>query len=274
MDVSKAKTVILILLIAFNAFLLANNLINNNAQGVSRETLENAEMILEQRGVTLECGIPVAAGGNHRLEYTIGGLDKASIVVRLLGEQYIVTDDSVYINNTKRVSFSEETGFVYTDSEPGSALRISEEAKTKEDVRRFMEDKGLLGGKYVFDKSRKNDDGSYVFYYIEKFEDQLLFDNFFIITLTDKGITRLEYSKYQIKEFSAESIEQTEVYQTLLAYFKEGSNVVITNIESGYKLTDRTSMDGAKSIEPLPVWRIMIKGEQEPIYISSYDISL
>jgi regulatory protein YycI of two-component signal transduction system YycFG len=253
MDVSKAKTIIIVLLIAFNIFLLANNLIYHNAQGVSSETLENAENILEQRGITLECDIPATAGGSHRLEYIKGGLNRETIAGRLLGDNYGVQDSSVYSNGTKKIIFSGETEFIYTDSMPGSAVKVSDETKAKDAAYRFMKAGGLLDGNYVLDRTEKNDDGSYVFYYIERYEDQLLFDNHFDITLTDKGITRIVYSKYKIKGSSAVSIEQPEVYQTLLAYFKEGSKIVITSIDSGYKLIDETPMDKTELTEPMPV---------------------
>jgi regulatory protein YycI of two-component signal transduction system YycFG len=275
MDVSRAKTVIIVLLILLNVFLLANNLIFNDSHTVSRETLANAGLILEQRGIKLECDIPVNAGYSHRLEYEKGGLDRESIAARLLNENYEVKGDSVYFNSSGEVVFSGETRFVYNGIKIVSVKKSDiDKSKATEAVYRFMEDNGLIDGKYVLDKFEKKDDGSSVLYYIEKYENQLLFDNYFIVELSSNGVTRLEHQKYRIKGFSAENIEQPEAYQTLLSYFKNENDIVITGIDNGYKLMDEVSDDTSAVIEPLPVWRVMIKGETEPIYIDPHDISL
>jgi hypothetical protein len=276
MDVSKAKTVIIVLLVAFNIFLLANNFIYHDTQGASRETLENAVRILEQRGVELECGIPVTEGGSHhRLVYMQAVLDRERIATTLLGENRETQDNSYYLSATKKLIFSGEASFVYTDQMVlTSEANRFDQAEAAETAYGFMKDKGLLDGKYVLDRADRGNDGSFILHYIEKYEGQLLFDNYFTIQLNDKVIMSVEYQRYQIKGFSAEIIEQPEVYQTLLSYFMNDSDVVITSIDSGYKLTDDTTADTIESIEPLPVWRVVVKGETEPLYISPHDISL
>lgn len=275
MDVSKAKNIIIILLAAFNIFLLVNNLIFTNAQSVSRETLENAEAILEQRGITLECDIPVKAGDTHRLEYDDKeGLDRDAIAAALLGGKYEVKDDTVYFGSEKEISFSSGTKFIYRDNKvaPGVSNDFNEN-KASEAAYKFMKEKGLISGKYVLDRYEKNG-GSLVLYYIEKHEDRLLFDNYFIIELNAHGVMRLEYQKFKLKGFSAEIIDQPEAYQTLLSYFRKDRDITITSIDIGYKLMDEASEEAPVSKDPLPVWRVMIKGEPEPIYITPHDISL
>lgn len=275
MDVSKAKTVIIVLLVAFNIFMLVSNLTFNDAQSVSKETLRNVEMILEQRGITLECDIPAKSGDSHRLEYDRGGLDQESIAVRLLGGNYEAKENSIYFKSSKNIIFLADMKFVYTDSMVESSLSNDfDRNKASEAAYRFIEACGLLDGKYVLDKFKKKDDGCSVLYYIEQYEGQLLFDNYFSIELNSNGVVRLEYQKYKIKGYSAENIEQPEVYQTLLSYFNRSTDIVITSIDSGYKLMDEASEDVSISIEPLPVWRVIVKGEAEPIYISPHDISL
>jgi regulatory protein YycI of two-component signal transduction system YycFG len=222
MDVSKAKTVIIVLLAAFNIFMFVSNLTFNDAQSVSKETLKNAEMILEQRGITFECEIPVKAGGSHRLEYDKAGLDRESIAAGLLDEGYESRDDSVYFDSGREIVFSGDTKFVYTDiADVSAATADTDKNKASEAAYKFMEARGLIDGKYVLDKFEMKDDRSSVLYFIEKYEDQLLFDNYFLIELSDNRVMRLEYQKHKIKGFSVENIEQPEVYQTLLSYFKK-----------------------------------------------------
>ena len=115
MDVSKAKNVVVVLLVAFNIFLLVNNFIFHNSQSVSRETLENTRIILAQRGVVLECEIPSEPGGNNRFVYIKSELDREAVAGKLLGENYEVTGDgSQFYDSNGKIVFSDMDRFVYT----------------------------------------------------------------------------------------------------------------------------------------------------------------
>ena len=108
------------------------------------------------------------------------------------------------------------------------------EKEAEETAMKFMKEKGLLSGKYVLDRAVRNDDGTWVMDYIETYGGSLLFDNYFSVTVSGGRVIRLEYQRHQFRGLSGESTEQFEAYQALLAYFKEGSNIVITSIDSGY----------------------------------------
>jgi regulatory protein YycH of two-component signal transduction system YycFG len=57
-------------------------------------------------------------------------------------------------------------------------------------------------------------------------------------------------------------------YQALLSYFSEDNyDYSITNIDMGYKIPDEESQTDNESSEMSPVWRIRIKGADEPAYL-------
>jgi regulatory protein YycI of two-component signal transduction system YycFG len=76
MDISKAKIIIIVLLAAFNVFLLVNIFIISGGQDIHAKTIKNAELILNSRGITLECDIPGKTSGFRRLEYGNGEIDR------------------------------------------------------------------------------------------------------------------------------------------------------------------------------------------------------
>lgn len=303
MDVAKAKNVVIALLIAFNIFLLVNNLTFVKGQGVRKETIQNAEMILKQRGVTLETDIPTTPGGLHRLEYSYSKLDRQALAQTLLGEGYIVTgqeltnvqgvasvQDFEFENGERKLQFISDTEFIYTDDRPTSVFDIGSEEKIRKAAQQFLEEAGLLEGKYVVDSLTRSQDesggqvgdnvrdsgdeqvagggrgGSMTVVFIESFEGFPVFDNYASVTLDQNGVRRLEYGKVHVNGFTQDSIERFDAYQALLARFKMGSNLVITAIDSGYKLED-SSMNGVESVEMLPVWRVRIKDQSEPEYL-------
>ncbi len=273
MDLARAKSVIIALLVAFNLFLLFNNLIYFRGQGVQKETIKNTEVILKARGVTLECPIPSASKGTHRLKYGNGKLDRSAIALNLLGGLNRANDDwNGFEYAGKKLVFSSDTEFVFTDDNPASEIDVGAEAVVKKAAQEYLKNKGLLNGRYVVDELKRGQNGSVVVSFIEVYDGFLIYDNYSKITLNSKGVAQLEYRKLQIIGFSAGKVEDlAAAYQVLLAHFKEGSEQVITRIDNGYKYTDEYSIDGMESAELLPVWRIKIKADPVPLYLGALD---
>lgn len=267
MDVSKAKIVIIVLLAAFNIFLLASNLTHVRSQNTS-ELITNTVAILKQRGVTLECGIPKEIGIFHGLRYGDGKLDRSSIAEKLLGGTYELSDKgNVYENNGKKLEFTGDMKFLFTEAHPSSGFDLRNNDKLKKEVQDFLKGTGLIDKNYLIDQYSQNQDGSITIEFIEKYENYLVYDNYCKVSLTTEGIVRLDYSKYQIIGFSNVKIVQTEAYQALLGYFKDSANKTLTGIDCGYIL-ENNSLDGKESVEIPPVWRAKVKGESKPVFLN------
>lgn len=271
MDLVKAKNIIMALLVAFNVFLLASNINITYVSGQNsrKETIKNAEAILSRRGVTLECDIPDTPNAVRRFVYKKGVLNRDEAAKKLLGDDYSVSGEKTeYTYGSKRVVFTGDTEFVFTDEQPRAAVDIYSDEKAEKAARQFLKGKGFLNGKYVVDKLERRQDGSVLVAFIESCEGFLLYDNYCTVTLTDKGVTGLACEKHQVIGFSTEKIESTAAYQALLLYFNEVGNTVITGIDNGYWLDD-VPTDNMESIELLPVWRVFIKGEPGPLYLGT-----
>lgn len=272
MDLTKAKSVIIVLLAAFNVFLLANIFIISGGQDIHGKTIKNAKLILINRGVTLECDIPGISSGTRRLEYGNGEIDRTGVAKKLLGKEYETSGEGkVFEHLGKKVIFKSGTEFEYTDEQPSSDTDIRSDDKAAGAALRFLKERGLLEGKYAVDEIKKDIDGNVTVYFIENYDNMLLFDNYCIVTIGEKGVSRLVYCKLKVNGFTQNKVEKFEAYQALLAYFKGDGKQVITDIDNGYKLNGY-SMDAIESIELLPVWRIKIKGETDPVFISANDL--
>lgn len=266
MDVPRAKVVIIVLLAAFNLFLLASNLAHVRGQNTG-ETIANAETILKQRGIVLECSIPKEIPTFHRLRFGSGKLDRKSIVSGFLGEKYEASaKGDIYENGSMKLEFLGDMRFVFSDSNPATRFDLSNTDKLKKNVQDFLKKKGLIDKKYIADRYERGQDGSINIYFVEKYEGYLLYDNYCKVTLTSMGITGIDYSRYQIIGFSGEKIVQPQAYQALLAYYKDGANKTITGIDCGYSLENST-VDGIESIEVLPVWRATYKDGSGPEFL-------
>ena len=263
MDVSRAKVIIIILLAAFNIFLLSNNLAQVRGQNTG-ETVSNTVMILKQRGVTLECSMPKEIGTFRKLRYGNGVLDRTSMAKKLLGDAYVMPGKGdVYESNGKKIEFSGDMKFSFSDVRPSLGFDLQNDDKLKKTLQDRLKELGLIDKNYVVDQFERNQDGSITIYFIEKYEGFLLFDNYCKVLLTSEGISKLDYSKYQVIGFSGDKTVQPQAYQALLAYYKDSYNKTITSIDCGYSL-EASSLDGMETVEVLPEWHAKIKGESKP----------
>ncbi len=271
MDLAKAKSVIIIILISFNLFILYQILSYYNGQDIPKETIKNTERILKARGISLECDIPVKMNNAHKLVYSSEKLNRSVIAEALLGNSYQkISDGTGFEAAGKKLVFPGDTKFVFTDTGPAGRLDTDDQDEVEKYARTYLKDRGLLPGGYVVDRMERNSDGSMVVMYIENYGGYLVFDNYCSVTVASGGVTRLEYEKLQLKRYSNDMVEDlAAAYQVLLANFKEGDNLVITQIDLGYKYSEKNTMDGMESSELLPVWRIKIKGDPNPRYLSS-----
>jgi len=292
MDLPKAKVVIIVMLIAFNVFLLFNNLSSYEGQGIHKETIENTKVILAGRGVTLECSIPRTSKAAYRLEFGNGRLDREDIVVKLFGEEFlsselsgkpqiaaVLSDESDMENRQlasfeydgKKIEFLSGTKFIFTDDEPDYSANTGNDYEVIMIAMKYLKENKLLDGKYVFDEPLKREpDGKVIVTFIQEYEGLLVYDNYCIVTLTNKGITGLEYGKLQIKGFTPGRVQDlASAYQVLLAKYTEVNKKVITDIDIGYKYSEGEFTQDMQSLELLPVWRVKIKDAPEPDYLST-----
>lgn len=271
MDLAKAKGVIIALLLVFNIFLLYNNLSYFRDRGVQKETIENAVAILKARGITLDFNIPTNEINTRWLKYGNKKiLDEVAIVDKLLGAANLSKVDGSYTAEGKKVVFSDNSTFIYTDAGPTSKDNINNSAEAGRYARKYLEKAGLLSNKYIIDTTEQKKDGSIVLHFVEKYDRYLVFDNYCTVTLNNKGITRIEYSKLQIVGFtSGRGENQVSAYQVLLANYQKGNGQVITSMDIGYKYPENQSMEGMQNIELLPVWRVTMKGTGKQDYLSA-----
>lgn len=271
MDLAKAKSIIIVMLVAFNLFLLFNNLTYFKGQGVQKETIENAEKILNARGITLENNISTYLKETHRLQYGNGTLDKAAMAEKLLGDSYVIAQDGkVFENADKKLEFFSDTIFMFMDDKPSSKVDVGNIDNVGRVARAYLKDKDLSIDDYIVDLIQHNKDGSVTMTFIEKYHDFLVYDNYCIATMNANGIKQLEYGRRQIVGFSPKKLEdQVDAYQVLLAHFTEDKELVITNIDIGYKYLEDQSMDEIESLELLPIWRVKIKDVPDPLYLGT-----
>lgn len=288
MDMSRAKNIILLLLLALNIFLLADIIVYARGQGIPKETIQNSVNILKARGVELKCAIPTYNGNTPKLVYGNDALDHNLIVGKLLGVKFkgrqggqitqtgqttqTTQSGQTYLSGSRKLSFNENGTMTYEDSKPGDTVDVAHTNAVDKYVRTFVKDSGLIDALYVLDSRETNQDGSIMLTYIEKYKGYLIFDNYLKANVAKYGIISLESGKKKIKGFSQDKAgDVAAAYQILLGNFRLGVRTVITGIDFGFYNSNAVWMQGISTNEQFPVWRITVKNSDNPRYFSASD---
>lgn len=266
MEWARAKSIIIILLAVLNAFLLSRIMIEYGSQGISKETIADMEKILQNRGVVVDCKIPLYDSDTPRLKFESGKLDAAALVEKLLGikpdmDNQSDGENTVYENGQMKLTFSGPNSFIYENGKPEDTVNISDLSETEKYLKKFLKDRKLDNPAYILDGTPEKQGEDVVFTYLEKYKGFLVFDNYLKAAVTKKGIVKLEVSHKKITGFSPEKISDiSTAYQILLEHFDGSDKAVITAIDLIYMDVGSQDRTDLQSSEELPVWRIKVNG--------------
>ncbi|MDP4094049.1 MAG: two-component system regulatory protein YycI [Bacillota bacterium] len=258
MDWSKAKNILIAVLVALNVFLLINNNIYSKESKVSSETVENTIKALEAKGVTVNCEIPRTETNPGRLTYEDYKLDAKEIAQKLLGNIKL-PGQPVYnqkiTNGDKELTFENSNLFDYTDTNPKSSLNISDKSKVEQYVKSYLGKIGLPVSEFSLDSyERENKDCINLVYY-QKYKGYIVFDSYSKVTVTNKGITALKCSYKKPLDITDKSSKKiVSVCQILLKEYMDPGRQNISGINLGfleYNLENNT-----REYYDRPVWRI------------------
>ncbi len=127
MDVSKVKSIFIIVFIVLNVFMLVNIGILERESSVSADTLKNTYAVLADRGVTFLPGVEIPTKHEDMavIIFDDKALDKAAIVSELLGLKAEV-GQNLYIEGERVLEFDGDYVFHYYD--PLGEIRVGGES--------------------------------------------------------------------------------------------------------------------------------------------------
>jgi regulatory protein YycI of two-component signal transduction system YycFG len=272
MDWVKAKNVLIVVFIVVNIFLGINLVLFYRADSAFGKNTVNAVKILEERGVKLKCNVPEISDA-YRINYGNEALDMKSIAPILLDDYKLSSGKLEYgkeiSSNSKRVIFTDNISFTYTDSLPGDKVETSDKDKTIKYCIKFLDKLKLPVSEYHVDKYIKQDDGTVNIVFKEIYNDYIIFSNDFQIEVSNNGIKKLKCRLIKVNGEQSKGNSIVPAYQILLRHYTESKNT-ITGIDIGFICEYR--QEGISSTIS-PVWRISTEEDGER-YFSTVDGSI
>jgi regulatory protein YycI of two-component signal transduction system YycFG len=261
MDWPKAKNILIVVFLMLNLFLFVIIGSYKLDIGVSKEILSDIDKILEDRGVTITCSIPVYKKNIPYIIFENGNVDITAIGEKLLdmpeGSFNEGASSREMTWGNKKVIVKNDNTLEYYDFEPSEHIERMDINQVEEHVRRFLKSVGIKIKNYELDSYIDNSEGIFTLFLVEKHKDFYIFDNCIKIDVSKKGINKLILGYKKIKGFSSDSVVSVmPVRQVLVKNSDIIKNVTITNIEIGFKGFFQPGQEMQKSSEG-PSWRVI-----------------
>jgi len=268
MDWSKSKTILILMLLALNIFLLISIMFYKDVFTVSNDTIENTVSILESRNVHLKCDIPQQSGKMPAIVYDNSHFNIDKIIQKLSDDVDLDTERLVQENDIimgeKKITLKEGNVLAYENANPSGNVNVNNMDEVEKCAKKFLSDIGIKISAYKLDRQSRNEAGEVSLHYIEKYGKHLVYDSYVDIVIGEKGVRSLSYSKKNFKKLSSDSVNVMPAHQVLLKNFNKDDNVVIVTMDIGYK--SFAEEDETVETQEWPKWRIVFEDGTESYF--------
>ncbi len=263
MDWSRAKNIILVVLILLNIFLFFNVMNVKSSYNITRQYQNNAKQALEAAGILVTGTIPNNYEPMSRISYVEKDLPEYQKIVNSLTDgdysSAADTENPFWENEGRKLEFSADK-FVYTDKTGTTSFNVDDEKKLDRQLLTWIKDNNLSSISFI-QKSLTKDDNMVTVEYIQKNNKTHLFSNRIIFTIENKMLTRVEGSKrvlYNIKL----SKQKDEIISPNIILLTGRNKIqgVISSIVLGY------IRPKGEELYDIPVWQINFHSGDEMFF--------
>jgi regulatory protein YycI of two-component signal transduction system YycFG len=276
-DWAKAKTILIILFLLLNVFLLAYLVIEGAGAKVTEKVINDTETILNNNNIILQCDIPLYTREISSLEYSRDSIDRQKILHFVFGDETVFDmpgDEPVeYEKDGKTLIFTDINTAIYKNEYPDDIISISDISILEKQLREYFSSFIDNMDEYVLDRHVSSESSSIHMLFTYRYKSFLVFDNSILAEVTEKGINSFTYSYKNAKGFLQNPAPIMPAHRVLLKnieYIKGAVNepTEILGIDIGFK--GHSVGDEMMRSSEGPSWRIVLNNS-EPLYFSAFD---
>lgn len=260
MDWAKAKNILILMLLALN-LLLASMLVSRLAGGADRDLYAGVTNIMDERGISIQCGFPKKITDSGLLIYGDGA-------------RYVETCAKILYNNgggAARIEMPGRESLRYFNAAPYENLNAVTAAALDTAVRKVFAEWGIGLSGFITDYTWDTGDGGYIFDYVYEYDGSLVFDNNISVTVNGEGgISEVTINYREIKSASSANLMKViPAYQVVLKNYYGGGDI-ITSINIGF-MGQNTVRDNpfVESVEGA-VWRVRLDDGSDRYFEAAY----
>lgn len=261
MEWSKAKTILLVLLILLNIFLLAGIILNGANFTLSDDYVQYAKKFLAERNITFKTDPPSYNKASGMIEYKSRQINEDQLVKAIFGKSMKPVEQEagkrVWDEGNKYLEIGNNL-ILIRDSLPQLKESFGKPDELINDLQAYIKQLGVVKNEITVESRISSDAETMVISFVEKYKDQLLFDNAITVQVSRDGRADLELVCRDVNKVIG-SDEILSIYQILvMAGIPEHS--VISSIDFGYKRINEEDLFDS------PVWRIRFDNGQIEYY--------
>jgi len=273
MDWGRAKSILIIMLLALNIFLLANIFLISAGDAFRGQDVSAASRILEKRGVGLKCRIPASANSVGKLFFKETAVNRPAVFKRLFGSAQnppsFTSPGAKIADGSKTLNFEGDNSFTFEDKHPSVDINLAGPGGNGENIKKLLAEMRLPVSSFYLDGTTNNPDGTVTCVLYEKYGGYAVFDNYAVVTALDGRLASLKWHYKKPENIVPGARKIISASQILLKNYIAGDKAVITSIDLGfmeYKLERDT-----KELYGLPVWRIRTEDGKTRYFKASDD---
>lgn len=274
MDWARAKNILIFLFLFLNLFLSLMMVKFFSSDNLSDEDIDNTFKVLEDRGITVECDIPLYNKQIGTLSNANITLDKDLIIKAFFGDEKYTEENldlnTVAVYGSKKLLINKLNTFVYSNSAPNETADLADSKSVHSYLSNLSKRMNLAFKNFYLDKTEDIPDGQKKYTFRQKKDGFWLYSNYVEINVGKAGVTYLKYNNRNSGEFTG-SKKIMPAYQILIKNLIYDSGVAISKIDIGFG--EQNMGKDTKVLDDLPVWRVMLKkGEKiEERYFKVYN---
>jgi len=268
MDWSRAKNILLIVLVLLNLFLFFNVLNVRESLDIAGSSRKEIKQALETAGIVVMGNIPSYNRPVARICFIEDGTEnKRSMIGKLIGIQderatKSITAGSVWKNSGQTLHF-EADFFIYTDEDRKTVIPSDDDKKLEQRLLSWIRESGISREKFFLDTLvREGENLTAVC--VQVYKNMPIFSNKIIFTLEGNLLKKVQGS---MKIFDAIKLSTAEAQvvpaDIVLLGGKEKVQGVVHSISLGYLRLDD------EDLYETPVWRVTI-ASGEKLWFNAY----
>ena len=251
MDWSKAKTILIVVFLILNVFLLFTALYANSSHGF-QDYARYAEEYLRQRNIEIDAKIPQITGQKGNIVYEARDFDFSQLTRYVFGHEVArtVTENStVFAEDDNRIELTEDE-LMITSSLSDDSDRFKNSKAFLQMVYSFLDDIGYPQNNLTLQSSEETESTkAYVFNL--KYKNDVLFDQFIRVDFQSDGLLTITVPAKEVKRVNHFNSDILSAYQVLvMGGLPDGS--VVKDVSFGYKQMSKGELFDT------PAWRFLL----------------
>lgn len=262
MDWSRAKNIILVLLLFLNIFLLINIISVKSNFEPSMEYRLNAQKALYESGIEINCPIPFNNKPIQRISFIEKDKNVYTEMIRsLMGieEERIINSEMDFFDaNGKTLKFLNNR-FIYTDTTNNITIPVKNQRRLDATLKTWIRKNRISDESFVLDKIYERDD-TVTAEYVQLYKKLPVFNNKIIFTVKNGVLVQVEGSLRIFYDLRANKEDNPVSLEIVLLTNKDKIKGAVESIDLGYFLAQEDELHDT------PVWRLRLSSGEEVLF--------